>query len=121
VSPAYLPEAELEPVLLGDLVGRLGLPLLRLLHGRDREPPTPRRPEGPRDKGAALELELRLQQPVGAARRVRGRREAWEEQSRCRHSWAGGWLGVELVGAERRRGGDTTRPNRGGSGQDRIC
>jgi hypothetical protein len=117
VSPAYFPEAELEPVLLGDLLGRLRLPLLRLLHGRHREPrPPPRRPEGPRATGEGAALELRrLQRAVGAALRCRRRREAGKQQSRCRHGWADGWgSGIaELVGAERRRGGDTTRPNRG--------
>lgn len=32
VSLAYFPEAELEPLLFGNLLSRLGLPLLRLLH-----------------------------------------------------------------------------------------
>jgi hypothetical protein len=59
VSLAYFPEAELEPVFFCNLLSRLGLPLLRLLHDADR--PT-RPPEGPRatGEGAALELELLL-------------------------------------------------------------
>jgi len=94
-SPAYFPEAELEPVLLGDLLGRLGLALLRLLHGGDREPPARQgRPAGPAgEEGAALELELRLRRPVVAALPGRGRprRGAGEEQGGCRHGRADGW------------------------------
>lgn len=72
----HFPEAELEAVLLGDLLGRLGLPLLGLLHGGEPPPGRPRGGEEPR-------LPPLLQQPVLVPRRGRG--GVGEEESPGRH------------------------------------
>lgn len=76
----YFPEADLEAVLLGDLLGRLGLLLLSFFDGG--EPPARVKPESPRGEEAGRELRTPgLQQPVVVTVEVSdpGRGEVGEE------------------------------------------
>lgn len=76
----YFPEADLQAVLLGDLLGRLGSLLLGVLDGGEGAERLPER-ERPRGEELMRRLPPGLQQPVAVPGRARGRGEVGKEES----------------------------------------